>query len=442
MRVYDIICRKKEGKALTLPEMEFLINGYVQNRVPDYQIAAWAMAVYFQGMTAEEIVNLTRTMVASGEMIDLSSIPGVKLDKHSTGGVGDTTTLVLAPLIAAAGGRMAKMSGRGLGHTGGTLDKFEAIPGFQVELTQPEFIEIVGRVGAAVVGQTGNLVPADKKLYALRDVTATVDSIPLIASSVMSKKIAAGAEAIVLDVKAGHGALVKEIDEAFVLARTLVEIGDQMNRETVAIVTGMDQPLGFAVGNALEVIEAVETLQGNGPPDLREICLVLGAHLLVIGKVVQTLNEGRSRCEEVLRSGRALTKLEEMVKAQKGDPASLRDWSRLPQAQTTVEVSSSMTGFVHRILAEEIGIAATLLGAGRETKESRIDPAVGIVLKKKIGDPVEAGEPLALLHINDSTRLEIVSRKVKNAFQISEEQVTAPPLIYGIVTSKGEERYL
>ncbi|NLK52081.1 MAG: pyrimidine-nucleoside phosphorylase [Syntrophomonadaceae bacterium] len=433
MRAYDIIRKKRDGKILNAEEINYLIQGFTRGEVPDYQMAAWAMAVCCRGMDPVETVNLTRSMVASGETIDLSAIPGIKVDKHSTGGVGDTTTLVLAPLIAAAGGRMAKMSGRGLGHTGGTLDKFEAIPGFQVTLTRDEFTETVQRVGAAVVGQSGNLVPADKQLYALRDVTATVESIPLIASSVMSKKIAAGADAIVLDVKAGQGAFVKDVDQAFALAHILVEIGKQMGRETVALVTSMHQPLGKAIGNALEVMEAVETLRGAGPADLRELCLALGALLLVLSKVVQTEAEGRSRLEQLLGSGAGLTKLQEMVKAQKGNPQALEDWSLLPQAQKVVMVRSPLSGYVQEIKAEEMGFASTLLGAGRETKDSVVDLAVGIVLNKKVGDPVEAGEPLAFLHVNHPGRLEIVQQKVQSAFQLAREPVPVPPLIYGIV---------
>lgn len=429
MRVDELILKKREGQALIAEEIDFLIKGYVEGRIPDYQMAAWAMAVFFRGMETEEIVNLTRSMVYSGEVMDLSSIPGIKLDKHSTGGVGDTTTLVLAPLVAAAGGKIAKMSGRGLGFTGGTLDKFESIPGFNVNLSRDEFIAVVKQVGAAVIGQSGNLVPADKKLYALRDVTATVDSIPLIASSVMSKKIAAGAEAMIIDVKAGSGALVKTPEEAKKLAQLLVQIGKGMGRRVKAVVTSMEQPLGYAVGNALEVKEAVETLQGRGPADLTELCLVLGAHLLVMGEVAPSYKAARMSLEKALGSGDAWAKFKEMVAAQGGDTRAVEDVSLLPRASAIVEVKSPRRGFVQSINAEAIGRAAVILGAGRETKEDSIDPAVGIVLCKKIGDEVDEGEPLAVLHVNRRQYLEKAGAMVSNSYTVGEEEVAVPPLI-------------
>lgn len=429
MRVDELILKKREGQALTAEEIDFLIKGYVEGRIPDYQMSAWAMAVFFRGMETEEIVNLTCSMVYSGEIMDLSSIPGIKLDKHSTGGVGDTTTLVLAPLVAAAGGKMAKMSGRGLGFTGGTLDKFESIPGFNVNLSREEFIAVVKQVGAAVIGQSGNLVPADKKLYALRDVTATVDSIPLIASSVMSKKIAAGAEAIIIDVKAGSGALVKTLQEAKELASLLVQIGRGMGRRVKAAVTSMEQPLGYAVGNALEVKEAVETLQGKGPADLTELCLVLGAHLLVMGETAPSYEAARMSLEEALHSGRAWKKFLEMAAAQGGDTRVLEDVSLLPRASAVVEVKSPGRGFVQSINAEAIGRAAVILGAGRERKEDSIDPAVGIVLRKKIGDEVEAGETLAELHANEPAYLEKAAAMVSGSYLIGKEKPALPPLI-------------
>ena len=433
MRAYDLIWKKREGYELGEEEIRFLIDGYVRGEIPDYQMAAWAMAVFFRGMSEQETIDLTRAMMESGEVIDLSPIPGVKLDKHSTGGVGDTTTLVLAPLVAAAGGKMAKMSGRGLGHTGGTLDKFESIPGFEVEIGRNRFIDIVSRVGAAVIGQSGNLVPADKKLYALRDVTATVDSVPLIASSVMSKKLAAGADAIVLDVKAGGGAFVKTVEEAFDLARLLVRIGKGMGRKVVGVVTGMEQPLGYAVGNALEVKEAVSTLQGQGPEDLTELCLVLGACLLELAGICPGREQGRERLQEIIRSGDGLEKLKEMVRAQGGMVQALEDLSLLPQAAQIREVRSPARGFVHSLEAEVIGKASTLLGAGRETKDSIVDPAAGIVLCKKIGDWVEEGEPLAQLHYNDPRNLTLVEKMLQEAWRIEDSAAAIPQLIYGLV---------
>lgn len=433
LRVYDLIWKKREGHELGEEEVRFLIDGYVRGEIPDYQMAAWTMAVFFRGMSERETINLTRAMMESGEVIDLSPIPGVKLDKHSTGGVGDTTTLVLAPLVAAAGGKMAKISGRGLGHTGGTLDKFESIPGFKVELGRDRFIDIVSRVGAAVIGQSGNLVPADKKLYALRDVTATVDSIPLIASSVMSKKLAAGADAIVLDVKAGGGAFVKTVEEAFDLARLLVRIGKGMGRKVVGVITGMEQPLGYAVGNALEVKEAVATLLGQGPDDLTELCLVLGACLLELAGICENREQGRERLQEIIRSGAGFEKLKEMVREQGGMVQSLEDLSLLPQAARVVEVKSPVGGFVHALEAEKIGIASTLLGAGRETKESKVDPAAGIILHKKIGDRVEKGEPLAQLHYNDPKNLARVEQILDAAWRIEDTAAAAPQLIFGVV---------
>ncbi|NPV90368.1 MAG: pyrimidine-nucleoside phosphorylase [Firmicutes bacterium] len=433
MRAYDLILKKREGGVYTQDEIRFLISGYTAGGIPDYQMAAWAMAVFFRGMNEEETTALTRAIVESGEQVDLSPIPGIKLDKHSTGGVGDTTTLVLAPLVAAAGGKMAKMSGRGLGHTGGTLDKFEAIPGFKVEIERERFIEIVNRVGAAVIGQSGNLAPADKKLYALRDVTATVDSIPLIASSVMSKKIAAGAEAIVLDVKAGDGAFVKTVEEAGRLARLLVKIGRGMGRQVVAIITGMEQPLGYAVGNALEVKEAVATLKGSGPADLTELCLVLGSELLLMSGLAGDRETGRKELESLVRSGAALERFKEMVQAQGGDPGALDDPDRLPRARRLVDVISPGAGFVQSLKAEQIGVASTILGAGREKKDSPVDPAVGIVLVKKIGDRVEKGEPLAVLHVNDEGRLQQAQGMVLDAYRVGNERVESPPLIHGKV---------
>lgn len=435
MRAYEIILKKRNGLALTGAEIDYLIKGYVAGLVPDYQMAAFAMAVYFQGMSREETLALTMAMVQSGETVSLADIPGIKVDKHSTGGVGDTTTLVLVPLVAAAGVPVAKMSGRGLGHTGGTLDKLESIPGFRTDLSREELADQVRRIGAAVAGQTANLVPADKALYALRDVTATVDSLPLIASSIMSKKLAAGADAIVLDVKCGDGAFMKNLDDALALARAMVEIGRGAGRETVAILSAMEQPLGRAVGNALEVEEAIKTLRGEGPADLEELCLVLGGQMLCLAGKVPDPARGSELLKGLL-GGAALNKFKELIAAQHGDARVADDPSLLPQAPVRLELPSPAAGFVQRIRAESIGRSAMLLGAGRETKEDAIDPAAGIVLLKKAGDAVKAGEPLAVLHTAldlASPRVEQARRMALEAYEIDAAPPAASSLILGAV---------
>jgi pyrimidine-nucleoside phosphorylase len=433
LRTVDLIRKKRDGGELTREEIHHLIQGYVRGEVPDYQISAWAMTVFYQGMSAEETAALTMEMVQSGDQIDLRSIQGIKVDKHSTGGVGDTTTLVLAPLVAAAGVPVAKMSGRGLGHTGGTIDKFESFPGFSVELTKEQFVAQVNQTGVAITGQSGNLTPADKKLYALRDVTATVDSIPLIASSIMSKKIAAGANAIVLDVKTGTGAFMKTHEESFELAKAMVSIGTHVGQDTIALISDMDQPLGFAVGNALEVREAIDTLQGRGPKDLEELCLSLGAYMCLLAERVTSYEEGVQLLQELLKNGAALAKLKELVAAQGGDPVLVDEPDRLPKAAFQEPVLSDEEGFVQSIDAEAVGIGAMMLGAGRETKDSTIDLSVGVLLQKKAGDPIQKGEPLAILHANDSKRLALVTKKIKEAFKVSKAPVDKPKLIYGVV---------
>lgn len=433
MRAYDIIHKKREGKKLSKEELEFLIKGYVQGDIPDYQMSAWAMAVFFQGMDAEETANLTMLMAESGDMIDLSDIEGIKVDKHSTGGVGDTTTLILAPLVASAGIPVAKMSGRGLGHTGGTIDKLESIPDFNTSMSRDRFIDNVNQHGVAVVGQTGNLTPADKKLYALRDVTATVESIPLIAGSIMSKKIAGGADAIVLDVKTGSGAFMKEIDEARELARTMVAIGEQVGRKTMAFITDMNQPLGCAVGNALEVKEAVETLKGNGPEDLTNLCIELGAGMLELAGRVGDLEEGKELLREKLKNGDALNKFSEMIAAQEGNQEIVDDFNLLPETDKKVEIKAEKDGYISNIEALEVGISAMLLGAGRETKDSEINLAVGIVLEKKVGDKVKKGETLAVLHVDDEKNLEEAKSKLAAAFSYSKEKPEKKELIYEII---------
>ncbi|ADL13214.1 pyrimidine-nucleoside phosphorylase [Acetohalobium arabaticum] len=433
MRAYDIILKKRNGKELATAEIEFLIGEYTAGRLPDYQLAAWAMAVFFTGMSKRETADLTMAMADSGDRIDLSPIQGVKVDKHSTGGVGDTTTLVLAPLVAAAGVPVAKMSGRGLGHTGGTIDKLEAIPGFNTSLSLEEFIANVNHRQVAVAGQTSNLAPADKQLYALRDVTATVDSISLIASSIMSKKIAAGAEKIVLDVKVGSGAFMKTYEQAVKLAESMVEIGRQVNRQTVAVLSNMDQPLGQAVGNALEVKEAVKTLYGEGPEDLIKLCLTLGAQMLKVAGMVETESEGREQLKEVLNSGAALRKFKDLIAAQGGNSSVVDDLTLLPAAKKQIELKAQKEGYIAGIDAEEVGLAAMSLGAGRETKDDIIDPSVGVVLQAKVGDQVNYGDTLATLHINDDANLMAVKEQLQSAYTITDEQSDKSKLIYKII---------
>ena len=432
MRMVDLIVKKQNGKELTTEEIQFFVKGYTDGSIPDYQASALAMAIYFQDMTDQERADLTMAMVNSGETIDLSAIEGIKVDKHSTGGVGDTTTLVLAPLVAALGVPVAKMSGRGLGHTGGTIDKLEAIEGFHVELSKDEFIKLVNRDKVAVIGQSGNLTPADKKLYALRDVTGTVNSIPLIASSIMSKKIAAGADAIVLDVKTGAGAFMKTDEDAVNLAKAMVRIGNNVGRQTMAVISDMSQPLGFAIGNALEVQEAIDTLRGEGPEDLNELVLTLGSQMVVLAKKAETLEESRTKLQEVMKNGKALEKFKEFLSNQGGDASVVDDPSKLPQAAYKIDVPAKEAGVVSEIVADEIGVAAMLLGAGRATKEDEIDLAVGIMLRKKVGDKVEKGEPLVTLYANREN-VDDVTSKVYDNIRIS-EKAEAPKLIHTLIT--------
>ena len=434
--MYYIILKKRDGKELTTAESQYFIDSYMSGSIQDYQLPALLMAIYFRGLNERETTDLTMAICDSGERADLSALPGVKVDKHSTGGVGDKTTLVLVPLAAAAGAPVAKMSGRGLGHTGGTVDKLESIPGFKVDLGTAQFIDQVRRIGAAVAAQTGQLAPADKKLYALRDVTATVDSISLIASSVMSKKIASGADAIVLDVKVGSGAFMREQQSALKLARAMVDIGSRVGRQTVALITNMDQPLGFAIGNALEVKEAIDTLKGQGPQDLLEICLELGATMLLLAGKADNVQGGKEKLLDLLKSGQALNKFIEFISAQGGDPRVTREDGVLPAAELTASVPASSSGYIRAINAAMIGRSAMLLGAGRENKDSQIDPAVGIVLQKKAGDTVKAGETLALVHANRTERLDQVKEHVKSAYQISADKPEPARLILGSVPEK------
>ncbi|OZT76315.1 pyrimidine-nucleoside phosphorylase [Salinicoccus roseus] len=421
MRMVDIIAKKRDGGELSKEEIEHFINGYTDGDIPDYQVSSLLMSIFFNDMTQEERANLTMAMVKSGDEIDLSAIEGVKVDKHSTGGVGDTTTLVLAPLVAALDVPVAKMSGRGLGHTGGTIDKLEAVDGFHVEITEQEFTDIVNRDKVAVIGQSGNLTPADKKLYALRDVTATVNSIPLIASSIMSKKIAAGADAIVLDVKTGDGAFMKDEEDAVELARAMVSIGNNVGRNTMAIISSMSEPLGYAIGNALEVKEAIDTLKGEGPEDLTALCLELGAQMAVLGGAAESLDEAKDKLRAVIDNGEALEKFRVFLKNQGGDASVVDDPSKLPQAEYQFEVKAEESGFVEEIAAEEIGIASAMLGAGRQTKEDEIDLAVGLVLKKKVGDRVEQGDTLAVIHSN-SEDIKEVEQKILDNYRIGSRE--------------------
>lgn len=400
VRMVDIIEKKRNGSLLTKEEIDIFVRGYTDGSIPDYQASAFLMATFFQGMTPEEQAYLTMAMVKSGDEIDLSAIQGVKVDKHSTGGVGDTTTLILVPLVAACGVPVAKMSGRGLGHTGGTLDKLEAMEGFHIELTKEQFVEQVNQLKAAVIGQSGNLTPADQKIYALRDVTATVNSIPLIASSIMSKKIAAGADAIVLDVKTGDGAFMKTEKDAEALAHAMVAIGNEVGRNTMAILSDMSQPLGKAIGNALEIREAIDTLRGEGPADLTELCLTLGSQMVVLGEKAETLAEARAMLEGVIADGSALTLFGDLIEAQGGNRIVVENPDLLPRAQYEIPVRAKTSGYVTKMEADQIGIAAMLLGAGRATKEDEIDMAVGVMLEKKIGDKVAEGDVLAVIHAN------------------------------------------
>ncbi|KXZ13101.1 pyrimidine-nucleoside phosphorylase [Bacillus nakamurai] len=432
MRMVDLIIKKQNGKELTTEEIQFFVKGYTDGSIPDYQASALAMAIFFQDMTDQERADLTMAMVNSGETIDLSAIEGIKVDKHSTGGVGDTTTLVLAPLVAALGVPVAKMSGRGLGHTGGTIDKLEAIEGFHVELSKDEFIKLVNRDKVAVIGQSGNLTPADKKLYALRDVTGTVNSIPLIASSIMSKKIAAGADAIVLDVKTGAGAFMKTDEDAVNLAKAMVRIGNNVGRQTMAVISDMSQPLGYAIGNALEVEEAIDTLRGEGPEDLNELVLTLGSQMVVLAKKAETLEEARVKLQEVMKNGKALEKFKEFLNNQGGDGSVVDDPSKLPQAAYKIDVPAKEAGVVSEIVADEIGVAAMLLGAGRATKEDDIDLAVGIMLRKKVGDKVEKGEALVTLYANRENVDEVIA-KIYDNIRIA-EKAEAPKLIHTLIT--------
>lgn len=433
MRMYDIIVKKRKGLELSKEEINFFIEGFTKGEIPDYQASALLMAIFFNKMNTNETADLTMAMVNSGDVIDLSSIQGIKVDKHSTGGVGDKTSICLTPLVASIGIPVSKMSGRGLGHTGGTIDKLESFNGFSVELTEREFINNSNKIGIALTGQTGNIAPADKKLYALRDVTGTVDNMSLIASSIMSKKIASGADAIVLDVKVGDGAFMKTPEEAKALANEMVNIGKSVGRKTIGVISDMDQPLGYAIGNALEVKEAIDLLKGNGPKDLLELTLTLGSYMIICANKAESFEEARTLLLENIKNGKGLEKLKEFVEAQGGDSSLVDDVNKLPKARYIEEVKSDKSGIITKINAEAFGLIAMELGAGRETKESDIDLAVGIVLNKKRGEEVKEGDIIAYIHSNDKDNIEKAKNKILSNINISDKLDKEIPLIYDVV---------
>jgi pyrimidine-nucleoside phosphorylase len=442
MNAYELIKKKRDGVELLRAEIDFLVNGFVEGRVPDYQMAAFLMAVYYRGMSTRECCDLTLAMAQSGQIVDLSQIDGFNMDKHSTGGVGDTTTLVLAPLVAASGGIVAKMSGRELGHTGGTVDKLESIPGMQVELSKDKFVSIVNDIHVSIIAQTANLAPADKQIYGLRNVTATVDSIPLIASSIMSKKLAAGADGIVLDVKTGGGAFMQKYEDAVELAKTMVYIGECAGKKVQALITGMDQPLGYAVGNAIEVKEAIDTLDGRGPQDLVDLVLELGSMMLVAAGTVSSNASARRLLQTNLAQKKGLEKLAELINAQGGNAAVIKHPDLLPQSKTKIEVTAGAAGFIEKIDALEIGMASKLLGAGRKTKTDPIDHSAGILLKKKVGDAVQKGEPLAVFYSDgDRRKFDPAKTKFIDACTIGDRQMDPPRLFYARVSANQIEEF-
>lgn len=433
MRMYDLIMKKRNGGILTKEEISFMIEGYTKGNIPDYQMSAMMMAIYFRGMNEEETLHLTMAMAESGDILDLSAIQGIKVDKHSTGGVGDKTSLALTPMVAACGVKIAKMSGRGLGHTGGTIDKLESFQGFSTGIETEAFIRNVNEIGISIMGQTKDLAPADKLLYALRDVTATVDNMSLIASSIMSKKLAAGADAIVLDVKAGSGAFMKEEEEAFALAKEMLTIGKNAGRSMMAVVSDMDQPLGYAVGNALEVKEAIATLRGEGPKDFTELCMTLGSCMLMAGGVAGNKEQAQEMLTKVIEDGSALDKLADFIEAQGGNREMVYQPELLPKADGVYEVKAPAEGYIRKIICDEVGICSLILGGGRETKESAIDLAVGIVLRKKVGDYVKAGDVLASIHYNDEEKKNICMERLLAAYEIGAEKEKERPVILGIL---------
>jgi len=433
MRMYDIIEKKRNGKVLSEEEIRFFVDGYTSGEIPDYQASALLMAIFFKQMNYKETLNLTLAMKESGDQMDLSAIPGIKADKHSTGGVGDKTTLCLAPMVAALGVKTAKMSGRGLGHTGGTIDKLESFTGFSTSLSEKTFVDNVNSIGLAITGQTGNITPADKKIYALRDVTATVDNVSLIASSIMSKKLAAGSDVIVLDVKAGSGAFMKTVSKAKELAEVLVKIGRGAKKKTYAVISDMSQPLGNAVGNSLEVIEAIDLLKGNGPKDLYELCLELGSIMVIGAGLANNKKTAKQMLSDVIDSGEAFEKFKAFVCAQGGESSEVDDPWKLVKVKKIVEVKSEVSGYVKKIDCEEMGISVMMLGGGREKKGDTIDKNVGLIINKKIGDKVEKGDTLVKLYVNDEKHLEEVINKIKTSYEFSDKEVNKPKLIKDII---------
>ena len=433
MRMYDLIMKKRNGGTLSRDEIFFMIEGYTKGNIPDYQMSAMMMAIYFNGMNEKETAALTMAMAESGDQLDLSGIQGIKVDKHSTGGVGDKTSLALTPMVSACGVKIAKMSGRGLGHTGGTIDKLESFQGFSTSLSEEAFIDQVNRIGISIIGQTKNLAPADKKLYALRDVTATVDNMSLIASSIMSKKLAAGADAIVLDVKTGSGAFMKEEADAMLLAGEMMTIGKNAGRKMMAVISDMDQPLGNAVGNALEVKEAIETLKGHGPADFTELCMTLGSCMLMVAEIAENEQQAREMLKEAVDSEKALDKLAELVEAQGGDKRMVYETDLLPKASSITPLLSEKDGYVEKIQCDEVGICSLILGGGRETKESTIDLSVGIVLTKKVGSHVKAGEPLAYIHSNEEAKRLACEERLRKAFHIGDKVKKEGAIIHQIL---------
>lgn len=440
MQMYDLINKKKNKEVLTKEEIEFIVNGYTKGSIPDYQMSAFLMAVCLNKMNHEETAHFTMAMANSGDILDLSKVHGVKVDKHSTGGVGDKTSLVLSPMVAALGIPVAKMSGRGLGHTGGTVDKLESFPGFSTEISSEQFIENINKIKLAIVGQTANLAPADKKIYALRDVTATVDNISLIASSIMSKKIASGSDVIVLDVKTGSGAFMKKYEDALALAKEMVEIGTRAGKTTYALITDMNQPLGRAIGNAIEVKEAIETLSGNGPKDLLEVSLTLASYMVLGAGKAKTFEEAKKILQGTIESKSALDKMAEFIRAQGGDSEFVYNPELLKTASIRYDVKAPCDGYVKEILTDEIGMASLVLGGGRVTKDSKIDLSVGIIIHKKLGDKVTKNEPLATLYANDDDKRKEAKKRIIGAYVISKEEVERPPYIYSIVTKDGVKR--
>jgi pyrimidine-nucleoside phosphorylase len=439
-RAIDVIRKKRDGVELSRQDIEGLVHSYTRGDIPDYQVSAWLMAVVLRGMTRAETAALTDAMLRSGEVLDLSSLSARKVDKHSTGGVGDKTSLVLAPLVAAAGVAVPMISGRGLGHTGGTLDKLEAMPGFNVNLSVSEFRRVLETCGCAMIGQTAEIAPADRKLYALRDVTGTVESPYLICASIMSKKLAEGIDALVLDVKTGSGAFMKNEKDAVFLAELMVETGERMGKEVVAVITDMDQPLGNMIGNALEVVEVIDVLKGGGPEDLRELCLHLAGWMLFLGRVSATVAEGKQKSADLIASGKALERFRQMVDLQGGDGRVIDEYKRLPQAKQTLQVTSVHSGFIGAMQCEQIGTACVILGGGRERKEDSVDPSVGIILHKKVGDAVSAGEPLATVYYNDEVRAERARQLIAGTYEIAAAAPkTRRPLIHRVIGKSGEK---